>query len=95
MLNSTQSQTLCLADEFAEDYCHCRSKYIKLDWVDPECESCNTQDIRHRAAAELRRLYAVNKGMLEALKAFLEDGQDYTATRDKARAAIAKAVGEA
>ena len=32
--------------------------------------------------------------LLEALKAMLENGQDYTATRDKARAAIAKAEGE-
>jgi hypothetical protein len=28
------------------------------------------------------------------LKAMLENGQDYTATRDKARAAIARAEGE-
>ena len=47
------------------------------------------------AAEELRRLYAVNEELLKALKAFLEDGQDYTSTRDKARAAIAKAGGEA
>jgi hypothetical protein len=45
-------------------------------------------------AAELRRLHAVNAELLEALKAMLENGQDYTATRDKARAAIARAEGE-
>jgi uncharacterized protein with von Willebrand factor type A (vWA) domain len=49
----------------------------------------------HReAAAELRRLHAANADLLEALKAMLENGQDYTATRDKARAAIARAEGE-
>jgi hypothetical protein len=47
-----------------------------------------------KSAAELRRLHALNGELLEALKAMLENGQDYTATRDKARAAIAKATGE-
>jgi hypothetical protein len=47
-----------------------------------------------QAAAELRRLHALNGELLEALKAMLENGQDYTATRDKARAAIARAEGE-
>ena len=42
----------------------------------------------------VRRLHAVNAELLEALKAMLENGQDYTATRDKARAAITKAEGE-
>jgi hypothetical protein len=40
------------------------------------------------------RLIAAAPELLEALKAMLENGQDYTATRDKARAAIAKATGE-
>ena len=48
----------------------------------------------HEAAAKLRRLQAVNAELLEALKAMLENGQDYTTTRDKARVAIAKATGE-
>ena len=46
------------------------------------------------AAAELRRLHAVNTELLEALKAMLENRGDYTELRDTARAAIAKATGE-
>jgi hypothetical protein len=56
------------------------------------------------AADELRRLHelnvdkteiiaslsAMNQELLEALSAMLKDGQDYTATRDRARAVIAK-----
>lgn len=51
------------------------------------------------AAAELRRLHAVNQDLLEALKEMLEVWQEdpaYGATHaDKARAAIAKAEGQA
>lgn len=47
-----------------------------------------------RAAVELRRLHALNAELLEALKAILENGTDYTATRDQARAAVTKATGE-
>jgi hypothetical protein len=43
---------------------------------------------------ESASLIAAAPELLEALKAMLENGQDYTATRDKARAAIAKAEGE-
>ena len=53
------------------------------------------------AAAELRRLYALNTDLLEALKELLDrewqdDEGDYTLemARRKARAAIAKATGE-
>ncbi len=52
-----------------------------------------------RAAAELRRLHAVNQELLEALRAMLEVWEEdpaYGATHaDKARAAIAKAEGQA
>jgi len=47
------------------------------------------------AAEELRRLHAVNEELVTALKAMLDNAHDYTATRDKARAAIAKAGGQA
>jgi hypothetical protein len=52
-----------------------------------------------KAAAELRRLHAVNQELLEALKAMLavwEEDPAYGAMHaDKARAAIAKAEGRA
>ena len=44
------------------------------------------------AAAELRRLLAVNQELLGACKAALSDDQPYI---EKCRAAIAKATGEA
>lgn len=51
------------------------------------------------AAAELRRLHAVNEELLEALKAMLRNWEEDPAygggAADKARAAIAKAGGEA
>jgi hypothetical protein len=59
-----------------------------------ELDAYHTMACHKQAAAELRRLHAVNAELLEALKAMLENGQDYTATRDKARAAIARAEGE-
>ena len=74
-----QERALRLADELQEISKNPWAKY----W-----ERCL------EAAAELRRLHALNGELLEALKAMLENGQDYTATRDKARAAIAKAEGE-
>lgn len=39
------------------------------------------------------RLIAAAPELLDALKVMLENGADYTATRDQARAAIAKAEG--
>jgi len=51
-----------------------------------------------QAAAELRRLHAVNQELLEALKALCthapRSSQQIDADWDKARAAIAKAEGE-
>ena len=41
-------------------------------------------------AAELRRLHALNAELVEALREMLENGGDFAAKRDKARAALAK-----
>jgi len=43
---------------------------------------------------EIGELLEIKHELLEALKAILENGADYTATRDQARAAIAKAKGQ-
>jgi len=52
-----------------------------------------------RVAAELRRLHAVNQELLEALKEMLfpyrEETAPYEEARDQARAAIARAEGQA
>jgi len=52
-----------------------------------------------KAAAELRRLHAVNQELLEALKQALEEciwpNERLSDVHDKARAAIAKAEGQA
>jgi hypothetical protein len=45
------------------------------------------------AAAEMRRLHAVNQGLLEALKE-LDEKPEHTSSWLRARAAIAKAEGE-
>ncbi len=66
MTEQTESQRL--ADEIGEDYCRCLPAYKDRGRIDPQCESCNTKDWRHRAAAELRRLEAVNAQLLESLK---------------------------
>ena len=65
-------------------------------WMDdmPSVIPGNDSNEWHKAAAELRRLHAVNTELLEALKAMLENKGDYTELRDTARAAIAKATGE-
>lgn len=46
------------------------------------------------AAAELRRLHALNAELLEALKGFMDGAEAMGWNTDKARAAIAKAEGE-
>jgi hypothetical protein len=55
--------------------------------------------IEREAAAELRRLIAVNQELLEALKEALEEciwpNERLSDVHDKARAAIAKAEGQA
>jgi hypothetical protein len=65
-------------------------------WMDdmPSVIPGNDSNEWHKAAAELRRLHAVNTELLEALNAMLENRGDYTELRDTARAAIAKATGE-
>jgi hypothetical protein len=47
------------------------------------------------AAAELRRLHAVNQELMEALKVLLPGAESMGWDTDKARAAIAKAEGQA
>ncbi len=54
-----QPEALRLADEIGEDYCRCLPAYKDRGRTDPQCESCNTEDWRHQAAAELRRLHEV------------------------------------
>ena len=61
-------EALRLADEIVEDYCRCLDAYKDRGRIDPQCESCNTENWRHRAAAELRRLHEVNVELVEALK---------------------------
>ena len=57
-----------------------------VECYEPGCKCSQTL-----AAAELRRLYAVNQELLGACKAALSDDQPYI---EKCRAAIAKATGE-
>ena len=59
------STAIELADELSHDYCSCLADYKSRGMTDPECESCGTKDLRHRAAAELRRL-AVEADTLRA-----------------------------
>ena len=58
----------------------------------------DANDFADIAAAELRRLHALNGELLEALKALCthapRSSQQIDADWDKARAAIAKATGE-
>jgi hypothetical protein len=56
-----QPLALRLADEIGEDYCRCLPAYKDRGRTDPQCESCNTEDWRHDAAAELRRLNTENE----------------------------------
>lgn len=62
------SEALRLADDLSQDYCHCHEGFKCRGLVDPQCESCNTEDWRHQAAAELRRLHALNTELVEALR---------------------------
>ena len=48
----------------------------------------------YEAAAELRRLQALNADLLEALKGFMDGAEAMGWNTDKARAAIAKAKSE-
>jgi hypothetical protein len=102
-----QPEALRLADEIGEDYCRCLPAYKDRGRTDPQCESCNTEDWRHEAAAELRRLHSVNAQLLEALELALrshgvmllsdppQDAWKTYGVEAKARAAIAAAKGEA
>jgi hypothetical protein len=91
-----QPEALRLADEIGEDYCRCLPAYKDRGRTDPQCESCNTEDWRHEAAAELRRLHSVNEKLLEALHSISLASQDSGSTREGmglyARAAIAAAI---
>jgi len=57
------------------------------------------REAAHAAAAELRRLHAVNQELLEALKRidkeFKKYGRQHWPEAEKARSAIAKAEGQA
>jgi hypothetical protein len=64
------------------------------DALDQEDCMMSAKDICE-AAAELRRLHAVNGELLEALKALCESHSRFSGgVWDKARAAIARAEGE-
>jgi hypothetical protein len=70
------------------------------DWLDVRaCGGDNWNAKMNAAAAELRRLHTLNGELLEALKEMLEMWEEdpaYGATHaDKARAAIARAEGQA
>ena len=77
---STQPEALHLADALEE-----------LD------QSFSVSGMCGEAAAELRRLHEVNQELLAALKAqmYVTDWSEQEAANDIARAAIAKAEGEA
>lgn len=66
------------------------------DAIDPRNESELYWRDREDAAAELRRLYAVNEEMLEALKVVLDDLEykHHARVIDVAHAAIAKVEGK-
>jgi mevalonate kinase len=69
-------------------------KALRLaDQLDGPDTLCTAPDI-FGAAAELRRLHAVNQELLEALKVLLPGAEAMGWNTDKARAAIAKAEGE-
>ena len=70
------------------------------DWLDVRaCGGDNWNAKMNAAAAELRRLHTLNGELLEALRAVMEMWEEdpaYGATHaDKARAAIARAEGQA
>jgi len=67
-----EPRALVLADEIDEDYCYCLPAYKDRGLVDPQCESCNTEDWRHTAAAELRRLHTENEAKDALLRQALE-----------------------
>ena len=94
MTQQTEAQRL--ADEIREDYCRCLPAYKDRGRIDPQCESCNTEDWRHRAAAQLRRLEAVNKQLLEALEKAvkLNSFREFNDHIPAMKAAIAAAKGE-
>ena len=86
---STQPEALRLADAICD--------YSRLGFETEEAAKKRHNKDRRDAAAELRRLHAVNEELLEALKAIRDDEGTRLDWRiyDKARAAIAKAGGEA
>jgi hypothetical protein len=90
-MGDAMSEALRLADALDERrvtrWVHATGETPKASGyaVDAECA---------QAAAELRRLHAVNEELLEALKAMLAIWEDRSDASDKARAAIAKATGE-
>lgn len=45
-----------LAERIGSDYCSCLEDYKRRGRIDPQCESCNTADWRHEAAAVIRSL---------------------------------------
>lgn len=62
------------------------------DWLDGS--SNGPMDAKHKAAAELRRLYALNAELLEVLKCAVGGCASPNLWMDFASAAIAKAQGE-
>lgn len=78
---TTQPEALRLADA------------LEKQWLADRASS----EMRNKAAAELRRLHAVNQELLEALKAVTtaQDLSTYGMALHNARAAIAKAEGQA
>jgi hypothetical protein len=83
---------------------YCKTHHPPTVWAKREARSAEWNkefEARQLAIKEVQaakdeaaRRAALYPELLEALKAMLENGQDYTATRDKARAAIARAEGE-
>ena len=84
-----------------EDEMNTQSEALRLAyWMDdmPSVIPGNDSNEWHKAAAELRRLHAVNTELLEALKDMLDGHEDACTgygegAADKARAAIARATG--
>ena len=76
--------------ELASEMWHTKTEWVQKTSQPGELGMHRADVLRQR----IEKLQELNSELLEALQDMLDNRGDYTATRDKARAAIAKAEGK-
>lgn len=71
-----EKNNIDIVERLSEDYCSCIPGFKDRGLIDPQCESCQTVDWRHEAAAEITRLRAEAEALRKALLAIVD--RDFT-----------------